>query len=199
MTPARLARYEATLAGPGAKGAARGRWCRGHGADFTLERLSRPRRFDAPGRRRSHAAHRARCARSAPAARACCAATTRSTRRWKRRRPPFSAPSASCISAAAMPPTWLFFPPCRSAAISSCTTRWSMPARMRACGRAGRRRSPAAHNDVEAFEEAIGRWRADGGNGRDPGSRSKASIRWMATARRSPSLPHLPNGTTAFW
>ncbi len=35
----------------------------------------------------------------------------------------FGTPSASYISAAAMPPTSRFFQPCRSAVISSCTTR----------------------------------------------------------------------------
>ena len=58
---------------------------------------------------------------------------------------------------------------------------------------------PAAHNDVGAFEEAIVRWRSDGGTAATRGSPSKASIRWMAIARHSPNLQHLPNGMTAFW
>jgi 8-amino-7-oxononanoate synthase len=62
--------------------------------------------------------------------------------------------------------------------------------------RLGRARRRGAHNDAGAFAEAILAWRRAGAPAA-PGSRSRASTAWTATARRSTHWPKSPIGTTA--
>ena len=54
------------------------------------------------------------------------------------------------------------------------------------------------HNNVDAFDAAIVRWRAAGGKG-GPGFRSKASTAWTATVRTSRSCSRWRIATRPWW